>query len=500
MSAAFEETAFQELMSLVRELRALEHVDAVAGWDQETYMPPKGADVRAEGRAAIRGVLHEKLVSARLGELAESLSVDASLTDSQRAAARVVKRDRDREVKLPARLVTELARAQGLGVEAWKVAKKNDDYAHFAPFLDRLLVLRREQADALGHGGERYDALLEGFEPGMTVARLDPVLGRLREKLVPIVAETAVDVVPESDAFLHADLWDVDRQWDFSTMLIRAMGFDLDAGRLDRSAHPFCSGFAPTDVRLTTRLFRNDGASALFSALHEAGHGLYEQGLPDPLGPLGVAASMGLHESQSRLWENLVGRSRPFWSRFFPEFARLFPEALAGVSLDRWLAAIRRPRRSLIRVEADEVTYNLHVLVRYELELQLLRGSLTVADLPAAWNETYARVVGVRPANDATGVLQDIHWAWGELGYFPTYTLGNMYAATLFKAAKRALPGLDESIGRGELLPLREWLRTTVHARGRSVDAEEIVRDATGTGLVETDLVEHLSSVAAGNR
>jgi carboxypeptidase Taq len=476
----------------VKELAALEHIDAVAGWDQETYMPPKGAEARGEARAVLRGVAHEKLTRPELGEWIATLEASPELDSSRRAAVRAVKRDRDRELKLPARLVKELAQAQGRGVEAWKVARREDRFEHFRPALERLIALKREQADALGHAGERYDPLLDASEPGMTTARLQPVLERLRAGLVPLVEQLTASPPPAEDAFLRADAWDVDTQFDFSLELIRGLGFDLEAGRLDRSAHPFCSGLAPTDVRLTTRLFRDDGASAIFSALHEAGHGLYEQGLP--ASPAGTAryASMGLHESQSRLWENFVGRSQDYWVFWFPRLQARFPAALAGVDVDRWVGAINRVRRSLIRVEADEVTYNLHILVRFELELAIVRGELPAAELPGAWRDAYERVLGIRPPDDRDGVLQDIHWAWGEFGYFPTYSIGNMYAATLMAGAERALPTLWDDVARGELAPLRDWLRAHVHRHGRALDADTIVTNATGSGLTEVDLLAHL--------
>lgn len=484
---------WNELDSRMRTLFDLSGASGIIGWDQETYMPSSAAGSRARQQAAMQTVIHEKLCDPVLGELIEEASSSDALDERQRAAVKVLRRDRDRAVKLPARLVSELALAQGHGVEAWRTAREENRFEHFRPHLETLMALRREQADALGHDGERYDALLEAYEPGMTTARLVPILSRLRDGLVPLVEKATSRDVPRPD-FLFRDAWDIEPQFDVCRELLTAMGFDFQAGRLDRSTHPFCGGVAPYDVRLTTRLFRDNGASAIFSALHEGGHGLYEQGLPDTGNLLCGGASMGLHESQSRLWENLVGRSRAFWSAYFPALQKRFPQALDGVDLDGWVRGINHVERSLIRVEADELTYNLHILVRFELELDILNGRLEVAALPEAWNAKYERFLGVRPPNDSQGVLQDIHWAWGELGYFPTYSLGNMYASTLMKAAERAIPELWESIGRGELTPLRDWLRANVHRHGRAKDPEEIVTAATGTGLTETDLLEHLES------
>jgi carboxypeptidase Taq len=484
--------AFFRLEAAARELRSLASLDELAGWDAETYLPAKAAAIRGEQRAVLKTIIHHRLVGPELGELLENVGAGDGLDERQQALLAVLRRDRERESKIPARLVADLANAQAAGVEAWKQAKQESRFAVFQPHLEHLLKLRLEEADARGHTGERYDPLLDGNEPGMTTARLTPVLARLRDGLVPIVRALA-ERPKADDAFLRLDAWDPAAQLAFSREIIAAMGFDLDAGRLDLSAHPFCSGFAPTDVRLTTRVFRNDGSNALFSALHEAGHGLYEQGLPLDGTPLAQAASMGLHESQSRLWENMLGRSRAFWTHFHPKLAAHFPLPMQGISLDGWLGAINRVEPSLIRVDADEVTYNLHILVRFELELALVHGDLAVADLPAAWNEKYASILGVRPPDDARGVLQDIHWSFGEFGYFPTYAIGNMYSATLLGAAERALPTLWSDAAQGGLLGLREWLRTNIHSHGRAKPAEEIVRDVTGSGLTERDLLAYLA-------
>lgn len=485
--------AWNAFEAAARELRSLEALDGLVGWDQETMMPPKAAGARGSQRAALRGVIHEKLTSPSFGELLENAAALPDLGEQQQALLRVVRHDRKRESGVPLRLVTELAETQSQAIEAWKGARTESDFPRFQPFLEKLIVLRREEADARGHSGERYDPLLQGSEPGMTTARLRPILERLRDALVPFV-QTLTARPPARTDFLTADAWDTDSQYALSVEMIRGLGFDLEAGRLDRSVHPFCQGLGPSDVRMTTRLFRNDGANGLYSALHESGHGLYEQGLPQDGTPLSNGASMGLHESQSRLWENLVGRSRAYWSHWFPKMKARFPTPLADVSVDGWVSAVNSVRRSLIRVDADEVTYNLHIFVRFELELALLHGDLAVKDLPGAWNDAYEKLVGVRPPDDRRGVLQDIHWAWGEFGYFPTYSIGNMYAASLMKAAEKALPNLWESIEQGNATPLRDWLRNNVHRHGRALDAEEIVRRATGEGLTERDFVAYLKT------
>jgi carboxypeptidase Taq len=406
---------------------------------------------------------------------------------------RVFKHERDRAVKVPKALVQAIAEAQSHGLAAWREARQAKRFAPFKPALQRLLALRREQADALGHDGERYDALLEAYEPGMRVARLTPVLARLKDQLVPLVGPAA-EASARRPSKLAGRTFPKAAQWDFSLELLGAMGFDFQAGRQDLSIHPFTGGTHALDVRLTNRVDEANPFSSIFSAIHEGGHGLFEQGFApqDWRTPLASAPSMGLHESQSRLWENLVGRSRPFWEHFFPALKDAFPEALAGVELEDWLFEANRVSRSLIRTESDELTYNLHIVLRFELELLLLKDDLPLDELPAAWNDKMASLVGVRPGDDLEGVLQDIHWAWGELGYFPTYSLGNLYSASLYAAAQRALPDLEARVRKGDLLALREWLRTHVHAPGFRLSAEERVRAVTGSGLTDVDFIAYL--------
>ena len=486
------DTTFDALLVRMRELRDLGGLIGLASWDQETYLPPKAAEARAQQLSTLQGLHHERLVDPRLGEWLAWTQGRTDLTDDQLAMARVLTWERDRAAKVPRALVQALAEAQSRGQHAWREARKQRRFDVFKPALARLLALRREQADAYGHEGERYDALLEGFEPGMRVARLGPVLSGLRETLVTLVGRLQAAPRQPVDV-LHGKRFDPDVQWKLSLRLLEDMGFDLEAGRQDKSIHPFSSGLHPTDVRLTTDL-DPDSLGGLFSSLHEGGHGLYEQGFhPEHARtPLANAPSMGLHESQSRLWENLVGRGRPFWTHYFPLLREAFPEALGGLDLEAFLGGINRVTPSLIRVDADEVTYNLHIVLRYELELLLIRDELPLDDLPAAWNERMQRFLGVQPPDDVQGVLQDIHWAWGEFGYFPTYALGNLYAASLYTTARRALPGLEAGLARGELRPLRDWLRTHIHAEGYRLPAEERVRQVTGEGLTEDDFLAYL--------
>jgi len=485
------EPALDALRARMHELRDLGGILGLLSWDQETYLPSKAGPARAAQLATLQGLYHQRLVAPEVGEWLEQAS-RADLDADTRAMLKVFRRERDHAVRVPESLVRALAEAQSTGLESWRQARSERRFDRFAPALARLLELRREQADAVGHGGERYDALLDHFEPEMTTTRLLPVLERLRASLVPLVE--ALDGAVRGPAVFDGRSFDPDQQWRFTLQLLKLLGFDLDAGRQDRSIHPFTGGTHPTDVRLTTRIDPKNPSPAVFGTMHEFGHGLYEQGFATEhhRTPLAQAPSMGLHESQSRLWENLVGRSLPFWGFLYPRLRAAFPEALGGVELEDFHRAINRVQRSPIRVEADEVTYNLHIVLRTSLEVRLLRDELAVEDLPEAWNAEMERTVGLRPRDDVEGVLQDIHWAHGEFGYFPTYALGNLYAASLMRAAERALPSLLDEVARGELGSLRAWLHEQVHRHGARLSAEERVQAITGHGLTDADFLGYL--------
>ncbi|NTX65290.1 carboxypeptidase M32 [Myxococcus sp. CA051A] len=481
------------LLSRMQELKDLQGLIGLATWDQETYLPAKAGPARAHQLSTLQGIHHERLVDPRLGDALARAATEAGLSDDERAMVTVLQREREREVRVPAALVRALAEAQSHGLHAWREARKERRFARFQPALQRLLELRREQADAYGHDGERYDGLLEGYEPGMRVSRLTPVLTTLREQLIPMVGKLS-GAKRQVPALFDGRRYDKDAQWRFTLRLLGDLGFDLEAGRQDVSIHPFTGGTHALDVRLTTHVDESNPLSAIFSTIHEAGHGLFEQGFsPEHYRtPLAASPSMGLHESQSRLWENLVGRGRPFWEHYFPLLRASFPDALAQVDLDAFHTVVNDVRPSLIRTESDEVTYNLHIAVRYELELLLIRDELPLEELPAAWNARMERYLGVTPPDDTQGVLQDIHWAWGELGYFPTYSLGNLYSASLYRAAGRELPELEGQLRRGQMLPLRDWLRERIHRQGFRLPAEERVREVTGQGLTDADFLGYL--------
>ena len=476
-----------------RDVLQLSRVGGLLNWDEQVNMPPRGAAARGEAKATLAGVLHERICDERFGEALAELGADSALGEFETARVREARRERDRAVRVPAALVRALAQAESAGFEAWQVARAESDFSLFRDPLERIVSLRREEADAVGYeGGERYDALLDQYEPDMRVARLEPLLQGLRDELVPFAQEIAAQPRPDN-AFVHR-VYPALEQRAVGARLSAAIGFDFEAGRLDEAAHPFASGFAPGDVRLTTREHEDDLFSGLFAVLHESGHGLYEQGLTGAIEGtfVGNATSLGLHESQSRFWENMVGRSRAFWERHLGEVKEAFPEQLRDVSLDQFVRAANLVEPSLIRVEADEVTYHLHVYLRFELELALLRGDLGVDDLPGAWNERMRTLVGIEVPNDRVGVLQDVHWSAGLIGYFPTYTLGTLYSAQFMDAIEREMGPIDAIVRAGQYDRLLGWMREHVHNRGALVAPEQIALDATGEALGHAALMRYL--------
>ena len=473
-----------KLKAMLGRIADLNGAAAVLEWDQETYMPPGGTEARAFQIGTLRELGHEFFIRDSVGELLDQLSPeDFGPGSSDAALLRVTRRDYDRARKIPARLVADMARATAFAKDGWKKARDTNTYAHFAPHLQTVIDLNVEKAEAVGYDACVYDALLDEYEPGMKTATVAEVFANLRDELVPFVREVVGRPQPDTSV-LHRFFAD-DRQWDFGLSVIRDFGYDFEHGRQDRSAHPFTTTFALSDVRITTRVDEHFLNPALFGTLHEAGHGMYEQGIATALDrtPLASGTSLGMHESQSRLWENLVGRSLPFWEHYYPSLQRTFPEALGDTTLDAFYRATNAVAPSLIRVEADEVTYNLHIMLRFELEQALVDRTLSVDDLPTAWNEKTEAYFGLRPASDTEGVLQDIHWSLGALGYFPTYALGNLMSAQFFNSAVDTVPDLENQIARGEFGPLLAWLRENVHKYGRMKTATEILESATGRGL-----------------
>ena len=488
------------LKSRLLEIQHLKDAAALLSWDQETYMPAGGGQTRAEQLATLQTLAHAKFVSPEIEDLllhhidpATGLAKDNGLDDASGALVRETWRDFSRAKKLPSDFVNRLERECSLAQQVWVEARRRDDFMHFLPNLQTVIALKFEEIDYLGYDDSPYDALLDTYEPGGTVAQLQPLFTTLRHGLLDLLQRVRESTSQPDDRILF-QTYDEQQQLAFGKLVLHGMGYDFNRGRLDLSAHPFTTAFHPTDVRVTTRVFEKDLPSCLFSCIHEGGHGLYDQGLPqEHYGtPLGESLSLGIHESQSRLWENNVGRSKAFWTHFFPLLQHYFPSQLGTVSLDAFHAALNRVKPSLIRVEADEVTYNLHIMVRFDVELALIEKRVHVKDLPGLWREKMREYLGIVPERDAEGVLQDVHWSLGALGYFPTYTLGNLYASMFFQQARQDVPALETEIQRGHLLSLKTWLNHHIHQYGRHYSSAELLHRITGRTLSVEPFLSYL--------
>jgi carboxypeptidase Taq len=490
------EDAYEWLLNHGRETAYLASTRSLLYWDQRTHIPPKGNAHRASQLDVLARLVHERRIDPRRGEMLAVVEGSSLVRDPLSVEAvnvREWRRAFDRATKVPPRLAAELEKAASEGETAWETARPLNDWKSFEPYLDRMVALKREQASALGSGTtEPYDALLEDYEPGETAERLKPIFANLRDKLVDLLRRIGESSLRPDPSVLRRR-FPVEAQDAFAREVVKRLGYDLGGGRMDATAHPFTVGIGPGDVRITTRYDEGYFSMAFFGAVHETGHALYDQGLPVVHWgtPMSEAASLGIHESQSRLWENLVGRSRGFWSHFYPSARDCFP-VLADVPLNAFHFAINQVSPSLIRTEADEVTYNLHIMVRFELELELIGGRMEARDLPEAWNEKMQAYLGLQPPDYASGVMQDIHWSEGAMGYFPTYTLGNLYAAQFFARARRDLGDLEAAFSRGELAPLLQWLREKIHAQGKRYRPRELLKAVTGEDLNPGYLVSYL--------
>ncbi|HEX6487449.1 MAG TPA: carboxypeptidase M32 [Candidatus Dormibacteraeota bacterium] len=476
--------ALTELRERLRTVADLDRAAAVLGWDQEVNMPPGGLRARASQLSTLARLAHEHFTAPELGEVlasAEAATAQLPYESDERSLVRVTRRDYEQATRLPVALVAELAEVSTSARPVWLKARAENDWASFAPVFANNVRLHREVADALGWKERRYDALINSTEPGLTTAALEGLFEELKAVAVPLVAEVA-----DRDASDHVLFADVppERQVSFAYETCIALGFDPQRGRQDLSAHPFCSIFSVGDVRLTTRT-TTGFANTLYSSIHEIGHGLYDQGVDPALDGtrLDDGATAGFHESQSRLWENLVGRSRAFAEWLVPRLRRDLPAQYADVDADSWYKALNLVRPTFIRVDADELTYNLHILLRFELENLLIDGDLAAADVPEAWNARMREYLGVEPPTDTDGALQDIHWSGLGFGSFPSYTLGNVIGAQLMEVIRRQLPDLDDQIARGEFEPLLDWLRTNVYRHGRKLTPSELLVRITGEDL-----------------
>jgi carboxypeptidase Taq len=497
---------YQSLIAELKQIALLGSVSAVLGWDERTYMPGGGAKLRAEQSSMLALMLHQRITAPQIGRWLATVEASDLMKDPHGDAAvniRQTRREYDRAIRLPGELVEELARTEVLSEHAWAEARAKNDFAQFQPWLEKMLGLKRQQAnylrDSSGSSSDgAYDALLDEFEPGEKSANLRKVFDSLRGPLVELVGKIAASGRKAPVEILERE-YPAAAQADLARQAAAAVGFDFSCGRLDISVHPFSTGIGPGDSRITTRYDERYFGDAFFGVLHESGHAMYSQGLPvEHFGtPRGREVSLGIHESQSRLWENLVGRSKAFWQFFFPKAKAAFPKTMADVSPEQWYFAINDVRASLIRTESDEVTYNLHVLLRFELEQALLADEIKPRDLPEAWDEKMKKYLGISPPDNARGCLQDIHWSGGAIGYFPTYTLGNLYAAQFFRQAKKEMPALENDFAGGDFSPLLKWLRQNIHGQGMKYTAGELVRKVTSSDLSAEPLLSHLREKTA---
>lgn len=487
-----------ELNNLLGEVDDLQKAAAVLSWDQQAYMPPGGAPARAGQLSTLSRLAHERFTHERVGHLLYSLSKemrDLPYDDDTASLIRVVKRDYEKAVRLPSTFVAELAEASGLGTTAWAQARAANDWAGFQDHLKRMLELKQREAEYIGYHERMYDALLDSYEPDMKTSQVAAIFDEVRRELVPLVRAIADHSDRVDNSVIHRT-YDPDKQWELALEALRAIGYDFERGRMDRVPHPFCTTFSNHDVRVTNRVLPNYFSSAFFGALHEGGHALYELGSPDRFERTGLSGgtSLGVHESQSRMWENLVGRSRAFWQYFFPKFRKTFRKNAADVDAEKMYRAVSKVQPSYIRVEADEVTYSLHVMLRFEAENLLLENKLRVSDLPAWWDEAMSSYLGVVPPNVAHGALQDVHWSLGYYGYFPTYSLGTIFASQLFEAARKALGDLDAQFARGEFAPLREWFTENMYRHARKFTLNELAVKITGEPLQTRSYITYLKN------
>ncbi|PZF70907.1 carboxypeptidase M32 [Taibaiella soli] len=489
---------YQQYKEQTQKAADLQYASAVLGWDQEVYMPQKGFGARGRQLATLATLAHEMVTSGTYGDLLRELSQRNDLNDEQQNNIRLSLEDYEKNAKLPTEFVDKITQQTSASYDAWLRARKENDYSIYAPELEKMIALKKQQAELYGYKEHPYDALLDEYEKGATVSLLDGVFEKVKAELPGLLKKIAN--APQVDAsFFHQEFLK-DAQWNFSLDVLRQMGYDFEAGRQDISEHPFTTSFAATDVRVTTRVNEQDYTSLLWSSIHEGGHALYEQGLPESQYglPLGAAASLAVHESQSRLWENCVGRSLDFWTFFYPKLKTYFPQQLEKTSVQDFYKGMNQVKSSLIRTEADEITYHFHVLIRYEIEKALIGGTLSPKDLKETWNDYYEKYLGVRPNDDKHGVLQDVHWCHGSFGYFPTYSLGSFYAAQYFGQAANVIPSLHEEIKNGVTGNLLHWLRENIHQYGRRYTSEELCKKVTGKGLDFSVFMNYLQQKYSG--
>ncbi len=488
---------FTKLKALIAEVADLNAAQAVLGWDQQTYMPSGGAEARGHQLATLGSLTHQKFTSEEIGKLLDELKTEFADADPDSDEARYLKvtaKDYDQATKVPSEYVAKFAKLTARGHESWAKAREASDFSIFQADLEEIVEMRKEYVSFFPPANHPYDTLLDEFEPGMKTVEVQEIFSTMRIKQVELLKAIA-DAKQVDDSFMHVN-YPEKQQWDFGVEVATKFGYDWNRGRQDKSVHPFTTSFGINDVRITTRFMEDFFPSALFGTMHETGHGLYEMGVNQEYErtPLNGGASLGIHESQSRLWENLVGRSMPFWEHFYPRLQETFPAQLGNVNLPSFYKGINKVEPSLIRVEADEATYNLHIMLRLELEIAMIEGSVAVKDLPELWNTKLEEYLGITPSNDAEGVLQDIHWSFGGLGYFSTYALGNLVSVQLWEKINEDISDLDEQIRQGEFDTLLGWLRDNVHVHGRKYEPQELVQKVTGSKITPEPYLRYLES------
>lgn len=494
------EKEYENLHQLGRKVRILTGISHLLDWDQETYMPPGAALIRSEQLELLAGITYSEKTSSKFRsalskfiDIPKGTVIAKGLSSEKQAAVCEWRRDYLKAKALPKKFVEDFARTTSQSISAWRSAKKDNNFSYFVPFLDKLVGMARKKADFLGYESHPYDALLDEYEPGTTTADITKLFGNLRISIKDLLKQIATKKQVD-DSFLHGK-FSPEKQMEFSRDLLRQMGYSDESGRLDLSSHPFSLAPHPTDSRITTRIHPTSLMQSISAVLHEAGHAFYEMGLPQNQygSPLGDYVSLGIHESQSRWWETRIGQSKPFWKYELPILSTKFDKKLDGVTLDAFYRAINKVEPSFIRVEADEVTYPLHVILRFELEKALIEGSLKIRDVPEAWNAKMKELLGITPSNDAEGCLQDIHWAMGGFGYFPTYTLGNIYASHFFKSFENDHPNWESQVASGEFQFIREWLTNAVHQHGRRYSAQDLLKKVTGKKINSDAYIEYLT-------
>lgn len=493
-----KEELFEKFKEELVEMTHLRAAAAVLSWDQEVFMPKKGIDLRARTISNMVGLLHQKFTSRDFEKLllgVKKLADGGKLDDEESCIFKEIWREFEREKKLPVKFVKELSHACSKSQNVWAQARQKNDFKIFLPYLKKIVELKRKEAELVGYKKNPYDALLDTYEPYMTTEEVAQIFEELKKFLVPFIKKIKKSKVRINPEILRGK-FPIQKQINFNAYVAKEMGFDFEAGRMDESTHPFTTTFNAQDVRITTRYHEDNLLYSIMSTVHESGHAIYEQGIPvEKFGtPLGEPISFGIHESQSRIWENIVGRGKPFWEYFYPYLQKKFPKPFSKIKLVDFYKTINSVQSSLIRTEADEVTYNLHIIMRFEIEKELLDGSIEAEDLPKIWNNKVKEYFGIKVPSDALGVLQDVHWSGGSIGYFPTYALGNLYSAQFWAAAKRDMPDLEEKIAKGQFFHFKEWLKKNIHIHGKLYSAEEMAKKVTGEKLNSQYFIDYIKN------